>query len=177
MKRGIHTTADRGSGKFASLKKNFNEINDQIPEANKGKRVQWPFFSRMNQVLGLEDSSTLEHVNGVGAATSKKRSRDSTPSPTRRQSSENSQETRSRRQKGKITNSESISRLIDLEMDRAAMDKEFLAEIKASNETSSAKSNAIISAAKAIEKVSEAFLAKYRRVDEDNKVAKAVSSI
>ena len=50
-------------------------------------------------------------------------------------------------------------------------------EIKASNETSSAKSNAIISAAKAIEKVSEAFLAKYRRVDKDNKVAKAVSSI
>lgn len=130
MKRGIHTTADRCSGKFASLKKKFNEINDQIPEANKGKRVQWPFFSRMNQVLGLEDSSTLEHVHGVGAATSKKRSRDSTPSPTRRPSSENSQETRSRRQKGKITNSESISRLIDLEMDRAAMDKEFLAEIK-----------------------------------------------
>ena len=76
-----------------------------------------------------------------------------------------------------MISSESISRLIDLEMDRAAMDKEFLAEIKASNETSSAKSNAIISAAKAIEKVSEAFLAKYRRVDEDNKVAKAVSSI
>jgi hypothetical protein len=177
MKRGIHTTADRCSGKFSSLKKKINEINDQIPEANKGKRVQWPFFSRMNQVLGLEDSSTLEHFHGVGAATSKKRSRDSTPSPTRRLSSENGQETRSRRQKGKITNSESISRLIDLEMDRAAMDKEFLAEIKASNETSSAKSNAIISAAKAIEKVSEAFLAKYRRVDEDNKVAKAVSSI
>jgi hypothetical protein len=44
MKRGIHTTADRCSGKFASLKKKFNEINDQIPEANKGKRVQWPFF-------------------------------------------------------------------------------------------------------------------------------------
>nr|CAH0109635.1 unnamed protein product [Daphnia galeata] len=173
MKRGIHTTADRCRGKFSSLKKKFNEINDQIPEANKGKRVQWPFFSRMNQVLGLEDSSTLEHFHGVGAATSKKRSGDSTPSPTHRLSSENSQETRSRRQKGKITNSESISRLIDLEMDRAAMDKEFLAEIKASNETSSAKSNAIISAAKAIEKVSEAFLAKHRRVDEDNKVAKA----
>ena len=128
MKRGIHTNADRRSMKFASLKKKFNEINaDQIPEANKGKRVQWPFFTRMNKVLGLEDSSTLEHVHGVGAATSKKRSRDSTPSPTRRPSSENSQETRSRRQKGKITNSESISRLIDLEMDRAAMDKEFLA--------------------------------------------------
>ncbi|EFX73934.1 hypothetical protein DAPPUDRAFT_252550 [Daphnia pulex] len=62
-------------------------------------------------------------------------------------------------------------------MDRAAMDKEFLAEIKASNETSSAKSNAIISSAKAIEKVSEAFLAKYRRVDEDNKVAKANSTM
>jgi hypothetical protein len=40
MKRGIHTTADRCSGKFASLKKKFNEINDQIPEANKEKRVQ-----------------------------------------------------------------------------------------------------------------------------------------
>ena len=62
-------------------------------------------------------------------------------------------------------------------MDRAAMDKEFLAEIKASNETSCAKSNAIISAAKAIGKVSEAFFAKYRRFDKDNKVAKAVSSI
>jgi hypothetical protein len=45
MKRGIHTTADRCSGKFASLKKKFNEINDQIPEANKEKRVQWPFFA------------------------------------------------------------------------------------------------------------------------------------
>jgi hypothetical protein len=44
MKRGIHTTADRCSTKLASLKKKFNEINDQIPEANKGKRVQWPFF-------------------------------------------------------------------------------------------------------------------------------------
>jgi hypothetical protein len=141
------------------------------------KNASSGLFLRMNQVLGLEDSSTLEHVHGVGVATSKKRSRDLTPSPNRRPSSENSQETRSRRQKGKITNSESISRLIDLEMDSAAMDKEFLAEIKASNETSSAKSNAIISAAKAIEKVSEAFLAKYRRVDEDNKVAKAVSSI
>ena len=141
------------------------------------KNASSGLFLRMNQVLGLEDSSTLEHVHGVGAATSKKRSRDLTPSPNRRPSSENSQETRSRRQKGKITNSESISRLIELEMDSAAMDKEFLAEIKASNEKSSAKSNAIISAAKAIEKVSEAFLAKYRRVVEDDKVAKAVSSI
>jgi hypothetical protein len=45
MKLGIHTTADWCSGKFASMKIKFNEINDLIPETNKGKRVQWPFFA------------------------------------------------------------------------------------------------------------------------------------
>nr|CAH0101654.1 unnamed protein product [Daphnia galeata] len=79
-KGGVKTTAERCSVEFAAMKKRFNELNDQNFDGEKSRRVQWPFFSKMNELLGLLDASTLKHVHGVGADSSKKRDDDSNPS-------------------------------------------------------------------------------------------------
>lgn len=46
----MKTTAERCSVKFAAMKKRFNELNDQNFDGEKGRRVQWPFFSKMNEL-------------------------------------------------------------------------------------------------------------------------------
>jgi hypothetical protein len=143
-KREVKTTAERCSVKFAAMKKNFNELNDQNVDGEKGRRVQWPFFSKMNELLGLSDASTLKHVHGVGADSSKMRDDDSNPStppPPKK----------SRARQAGITHPESISRLI--EIDRSPMDQEFLKEIRASNAASLTKTEDIVSASKAFEKL------------------------
>lgn len=156
-KRGVKTTAERCSVKFAAMKKRFNELNDQNVDGEKGRRVQWPFFSKMNELLGLSDASTLKHVHGVGADSSKMRDDDSNPStppPPKK----------SRARNARITHPESISRLIEIEMDRSSMDQEFLKEIRASNAASLTKTEAIVSASKAFENLANGMLNKFQNM-------------
>ena len=70
----------------------------------------------MNEFLELSDATTLKHVDGVGADSSKRRDDDSNPStppPPKK----------SRARHARITHPESISRLIEIEMDRSSMDQ------------------------------------------------------
>ena len=39
-KRGVKTTAERCSVKFAAMKKRFNELNDQNVDGEKGRRAE-----------------------------------------------------------------------------------------------------------------------------------------
>ena len=71
---------------------------------------------------------------------------------------------KSRARHARITHPESISRLIEIEMDRSSMDQEFLKEIRASNAASLTKTEAIVSASKAFEKLANGMLNKFQNM-------------
>ncbi len=66
-----------------------------------------------------------------------------------------------KKSRSKISNSESIDRLMDIGVDRKERDKELIASIKNNNESSKAKNDAIIAAAKAMEQASMTIIRKF----------------
>ena len=96
-------------------------------------------------------------MHGVGADSSKMRdddSKPSTPPPPKKSTARHA----------RITHLESISRLIEIKMGLSSMDQEFLKEIRASNASSLTKTEAIVSASKAFEKLANGMLNKLQNM-------------
>lgn len=152
---GVIVTGERCSTKWKSMTERYAEINDKLKQVKEGtqtatRRSQWPFFSKMDEIFGQSDTNTLQYVFEVGAGGKVKKANANEPSPPA-----------AKRSRSKISNSESLDRLIDLEVDRKERDNELIASIKNNNESSKAKNDAIIAAAKAMELASMAIVRKF----------------
>ena len=152
---GVIVTGERCSVKWKSMKEPYNEISDKLKKVKEGtqtsgRRSQWPFFAVMDEILGQSDTTALPYVFEVGAGGKMKKANTNEPfipaAKTSRQ---------------KITNSESLDRLIDLEEDRRERDKDLIDSIKSQNQSSKDKNDAIIAAAKSMEQASMAIFRKF----------------
>jgi hypothetical protein len=103
----------------------------------------------MDEIFGQSDTTAFLYVFGVGARGKVKKANTNEPCPA------------AKRSRQKITNSESLDRLIDLEDDRRERDNELIESIKSQNQSSKDKNNAIIAAAKAMEQASMAIFRKF----------------
>jgi uncharacterized protein YdcH (DUF465 family) len=151
---GVTVTGERCSVKWKSMKERYNEISDKLKKVKEGtqtsgRQSQWPFFAVMDEILGQSDTTALPYVFEVGAGGKVKKANTNEPCPA------------AKRSRQKITNSESLDRLIDLEDDRRERDNELIESIKSQNQSSKDKNNAIIAAAKAMEQASMAIFRKF----------------
>ncbi len=103
----------------------------------------------MDEILGQSDTTALPYVFEVGAGGKMKKANTNEPCPA------------AKRSRQKISNSESLDRLIDLEEDRRERDNELIESIKSQNQSSKDKNDAIIAAAKAMEQASMAIFRKF----------------
>ena len=152
---GVIVTGERCSVKWKSMKERYNEISDKLKKVKEetqtsGRRSQWPFFAVMDEILGQSDTTALPYLFEVGAGGKIKKANTNEPFiPAAKRSPQ------------KITNSESLDRLIDLEEDRRERDNELIESIKSQNQSSKDKNDAIIAAAKAMEQASMAIFRKF----------------
>ena len=152
---GVIVTGQRCSVKWKSMKERYNEISDKLKKVKEGtqtsgRRSQWPFFAVMDEILGRSDKTALPYVFEVaGAGRKMKKANTNEPCPA------------AKRSRQKITISESLDRLIDLEEDRRERDKDLIDSIKSQNQSSKDKNDAIIAAAKAMEQASMAIFRKF----------------
>ena len=127
---GFPLTADRCAYKMKSMRERFH-----------GRWSHWPFYAKMNELLGFDDTVTLQYVHEVGAREKPKRPGDDSPpfeTP--------------KKLKTRVNRSESLNRLADMEAERKARDEQFLQTWKVHNESAAAKNTAIISAAAAMDR-------------------------
>ena len=156
--KGFPVTADRCASKMKSMRERFHEINEKAKEGG-GRRSHWPFYAKMNELLGFDDTVTLQYVHEVGAREKPKRPGDDSPpfeTP--------------KKLKTRVNRSESLNRLADMEAERKARDEQFFQTWKVHNESAAAKNTAIISAAAAMEQVSLALLKKLQTTNSQVKI-------
>jgi hypothetical protein len=103
----------------------------------------------MDEILGRSDKTALPYVFEVGAGRKMKKANTNEPCPA------------AKRSRQKITISESLDRLIDLEEYRRERDNDLIESIKSQNQSSKDKNDAIIAAAKAMEQASMAIFRKF----------------
>ena len=103
---GFPLTADRCAYKMKSMRERFHEINEKAKEGG-GRRSQWPFYAKMDELLGFYDTVTLQYVHEVGAREKPKRPGDDSPP---------SQTTK--KLKTRVNRSELLNRLADMEAER-----------------------------------------------------------
>ena len=111
----------------------IDEISDKMKKGKEGtqtsgRRSQWPFFAVMDEILGQSDTTALPYVFEVGAGGKMKKANTNEPFILA-----------AKRSRQKITNSESLDRLIDLEEDRRERDKDLIDSIKSQNQSSKDK--------------------------------------
>ena len=53
--KGFPVTADRCASKMKSMRERFHEINEKAKEGG-GRRSHWPFYAKMNELLGFDDT-------------------------------------------------------------------------------------------------------------------------
>ena len=103
----------------------------------------------MDEILGQSDTTALPYVFEVRAGGKMEKANTNEPCPA------------AKRSRQKITISESLDRLIDLEEDRRERDNDLIESIKSQNQSSKDKNDAIIAAAKAMEQASMAIFRKF----------------
>jgi hypothetical protein len=150
---GVIVTGERCSVKWKSMKERYNEFSEKLKvkegTQTSGRRSQWPFFAVMDEILGQSDTTALPYVFEVGDGGKMKKANTNEPCPA------------AKRSRQKITISESLDRLIDLEEDRRERDNDLIESIKSQNQSSKDKNDAIIAAAKAMEQASMAIFRKF----------------
>ncbi len=129
------------------------------------KDAQWPYFERMNAILGFDDTVRLQYVYEVGAVPKSK-----VPNEDLKRSCEEHSSTSStpKKMKTRTYADETMNRLTDLESERNARDKVFLETWKSQSESNAAKNNAIIAASQAIGLVSLVILERLKRKDSES---------
>lgn len=153
--KGVFISGERCSGKWKSMRERYSEINDKLKKMKEGnqasgRRSQWPFFAKMDEIFGQSDTTTLQYVYEVGSGGKmKKLNPNETPIPA------------AKRCRPKISNSESLERLIDLEENRSKRDTELIDSLKCQNQSSKERNDAIIAAANAMAKASMAIYHKF----------------
>ncbi len=99
-KNSFHeATAERCAAKWKYMKERYQEIILKSADRVEGKQV-WTYYEKMHSIMGSEATVTLDHVQEVGSCGGvkvKHTSNDSKPS---------------KRQRTRVTNSESLDRLI-----------------------------------------------------------------
>jgi uncharacterized protein YmfQ (DUF2313 family) len=48
--------------KWKSLRERYNNIIEKLQKDGSVKRSQWPYFERMNAILGFDDTVRLQYV-------------------------------------------------------------------------------------------------------------------
>ena len=153
-KNGLTFTAEQCSLKWKSLKDRYKKINDKLHDsAQKRRKTMRPFFEKMKVFCGDDASNTLEHIEEVGAGGLR----------ANRRNAENRDDqvepTSTKRRRAKITNAESLDRLIDLEKNRERRDDEFLTIAREQKESVTRRNDAIVEATLAFKEVAAAMIA------------------
>ena len=163
--QGVTVSVERCMAKWKSLRERYNNINEKLQKDGSVKRSQWPYFERMNAILGFDDTVRLQYVHEVAAGPKSK-----LPNEDLKRSCEEKSSTSStpKKMKTRTNAGETLNRLTDLESERNARDKEFLETWKSQSESNAAKNNAIIAASQAIGQVSLAILERLKRKDSES---------
>jgi hypothetical protein len=159
---GVSVTGERCVAKWKSLRERYNTINEKLLKEGSGRKSLWPYFERMNAILGFDNTVRLQYVHEVGAAQKPKLPREGLKRPLEENVSSASTY---KKTKSRINTGETSNRLTELEAERNDRDQEFLETWKSQSESNSAKNNAIIAASQAIGQVSLAIPERLKRQD------------
>lgn len=154
-KSGVNMAWDKCSSKWKSLNERYNEINRKLSKDVKGRKTPWPFYDKMHYLCGNDDRNTLRYVQDVGACGITHRSQN--------QKTDEELHLPKKKMKTRISNAESLDRLIELETKRESRDEHILETLKDQRDSRLRKDDAIISAAKSFQEVSAAIIAKLRQ--------------